>query len=45
MDTENYGKILKEFECKASIKQSIYRNTTEIFDLLKKQFRVQSWDE
>ncbi|RQO74546.1 hypothetical protein DBR43_03925 [Pedobacter sp. KBW06] len=37
MNTENYGKILKEFECKASLKQSIYRNTTEIFDLLKKQ--------
>ncbi|NQX39105.1 hypothetical protein SAMN05421820_102527 [Pedobacter steynii] len=37
MDTENYGKILKEFECKASLKQAIYRNTTEIFEQLKKQ--------
>ena len=37
MDTENYGRILKEFENKASLKQAIYRNTTEIFELLKKQ--------
>lgn len=37
MDTENYQKILAEFENKASLKQAIYRNTTEAFSLLKKQ--------
>lgn len=37
MDTENYAKILTEFENKASLKQAIYRNTTEVFELLKKQ--------
>ncbi|TKC06108.1 hypothetical protein [Pedobacter frigoris] len=37
MDTENYQKILAELENKASLKQAIYRNTTEVFGLLKKQ--------
>lgn len=37
MDTDNYSKILSEFENKASLKQAIYRNTTETFALLKKQ--------
>lgn len=37
MDTENYAKIITEFENKASLKQAIYRNTTEVFELLKKQ--------
>lgn len=37
MDTDNYSKILSEFENKASLKQAIYRNTTEAFALLKKQ--------
>jgi len=37
MDTENYAKILTEFENKASLKQAIYRKTTEVFELLKKQ--------
>ncbi|WP_316815202.1 hypothetical protein [Pedobacter nyackensis] len=37
MDTSNYSKILSEFENKASLKQAIYRNTTEAFALLKKQ--------
>lgn len=37
MDTENYLRILTEFEHKASLKQAIYRNTAEVFDLLKKQ--------
>ncbi|WEK17973.1 MAG: hypothetical protein P0Y49_14340 [Candidatus Pedobacter colombiensis] len=36
MDTENYNKILTEFENKASLKQAIYRNTAEVFGLLKK---------
>lgn len=35
--TENYQKILSEFENKASLKQAIYRSTTEVFGLLKKQ--------
>lgn len=37
METENYQQILTEFENKASLKQAIYRNTTETFALLKKQ--------
>ncbi|WP_316753388.1 hypothetical protein [Pedobacter gandavensis] len=37
MDTENYAKILIELKNKASLKQAIYRNTTEVFELLKKQ--------
>lgn len=37
MDTENYLKILVEFEQKASLKQEIYRNTSEAFALLKQQ--------
>lgn len=37
MNTETYSKILSEFESKASLKQAIYRNTTEVFGLLKKQ--------
>lgn len=37
MDTDNYGKILNELEHKASLKQAIYRNTAEVFALLKKQ--------
>lgn len=37
MDTENYAKIITELEHKASLKQAIYRNTTEVFELLKKQ--------
>lgn len=41
MDQDNYGKILAEFESKASLKQAIYRNTTVVFGLLKKQlFKV-----
>lgn len=36
MDTENYKKIITEFENKASLKQAIYRNTTEVFGILKK---------
>ncbi|WP_316839931.1 hypothetical protein [Pedobacter gandavensis] len=37
MDTENYARILTEFENKASLKQEIYRNTTGVFELLKKR--------
>ena len=37
METENYSKILSEFESKASLKQKIFRNTTEVFGLLKTQ--------
>ena len=37
MEIENYQKILAELENKASLKQAIYRNTTEVFGLLKKQ--------
>lgn len=37
METENYQKILTEFENKASLKQAIYRSTAEVFALLKKQ--------
>ncbi|MCX2451670.1 hypothetical protein OQX61_10380 [Pedobacter sp. PLR] len=37
MDTVNYAKILTEFKNKASLKQAVYRNTTEVFELLKKQ--------
>ncbi|MBB2148988.1 hypothetical protein [Pedobacter gandavensis] len=37
MDTENYARILTELENKASLKQVIYRNTAEVFELLKKQ--------
>ncbi|WP_316821295.1 hypothetical protein [Pedobacter gandavensis] len=37
MDTENYARILTELEDKASLKQEIYRNTTEVYELLKKQ--------
>lgn len=37
MDTENYLKILVEFEHKASLKQEIYRNAAEAFSLLKQQ--------
>ncbi len=41
MNKDNYSKILNEFESKASLKQAIYRNTTEVFALLKKQlFKV-----
>lgn len=36
-NTDNYGKILSEFASKASLKQAIYRNTTEVFALLKTQ--------
>lgn len=37
MDTENYLRILSEFENRSSTKQAIYRNTADVFDLLKKQ--------
>lgn len=37
MDTENYARILTELENKASLKQEIYRNTKEVYELLKKQ--------
>ncbi|MNK11886.1 hypothetical protein D3C87_299360 [compost metagenome] len=37
MSTESYNKILTEFKEKASLKQAIYRNTTEVFGMLKKQ--------
>lgn len=37
MNTENYVKILSEFEQKASLKQAIYRNTADIFAALKIQ--------
>jgi hypothetical protein len=37
MNTGNYDKILSEFESKASLKQAIYRSTTEVFGLLKNQ--------
>lgn len=37
MSTENYDKILSEFQSKASLKQAIYRSTDAVFGLLKNQ--------
>lgn len=35
-EKDNYKVILEQLECKASLKQEIYRNTVEIFGLAKK---------
>ncbi len=36
MEDSNYQRILDKLECKASLKQEIYRNTLEVFGLAKK---------